>query len=161
MGLKEPKVLQIRQAKKCEICDLVDLDDVCFDTYYYENTKFGKLEFQDYFHCKKSMLLVAVHGVHISGYVAGRVRTSQGQLIAHLDSIAVSPIVQQKGIGSQLLHQFIQEAKQRTCKMVMLEVAQANNAGLRFFAEHGFQKNRDLPAYYGRGLDGVLMGLSI
>jgi ribosomal protein S18 acetylase RimI-like enzyme len=160
MGLKKPKVLQIRQAQKSEIYDLVNLDDKCFDTYYYENTKFSKLEFQDYFLCKKSMLLVAIRGVHIRGYVAGRVRTSQGQLIAHLDSIAVSPTVQHKGIGSQLLHQFIQEAKQHTCKMVMLEVAQANKAGLRFFAKHGFLKIHDLPGYYGSDLDGVLMKLS-
>jgi len=66
-----------------------------------------------------------------------------------------------KGIGSQLLHLFIQEAKQQTCKMVMLEVAMANKEGLRFFSKRGFREIADLPEYYGRGLDGVLMGLSI
>jgi len=45
--------------------------------------------------------------------------------------------------------------------MVMLEVATANKEGLYFFSTRGFLKIRDLPGYYGRGLDGVLMGLSI
>jgi len=41
-------MFQIRQADECDIRDLVDLDDECFDTYYYEKTKFSKSDFQDY-----------------------------------------------------------------------------------------------------------------
>ena len=154
-------MLQIRQANKSDIPDLVDLDDECFDTYYYRKTKFSELNFQDYLSCNKSILLVAVHDCGLVGYVAGTVRTSGVRLIAHLDSIAVSSIARRKGVGSQLLHLFIQEAKQRTCMKVMLEVATANEEGLRFFSKRGFLKNRDLPRYYGRGLDGVSMRLSI
>jgi len=154
-------VFQIRQANKCDIPDLVDLDNECFNTYYYEKTKFNKLNFQNYLYRKKSVLLVAVRDSRLVGYVAGKVRTSRVQSIAYLDSIAVSPIARQKGTGSQLLHLFIQEVKRQVCKMVMLEVATANKEGLRFFSKRGFLKIRDLPGYYGRGLDGVLMALSI
>ena len=159
--LRDYKLLQIRQAEKCDIHDLVDLDDECFDTYYYEKTKFSKLDFQDYFCCKKSILLVAVHEYRLVGYVAGTVRSSGLRSIAHLDSIAVSSIARQKGIGSQLLDIFIQYAKRRACEMVILEVATANKAGLRFFSKRGFLKIRDLPQYYGRGLDGLLMERNI
>ena len=162
-------MLQIRQANKCDILDLVDLDDECFDTYYYEKTKFSKLDFKNYLCRKKSVLLVAVRDSRLVGYVAGTVHTSRVRSIAQLDSIAVSPIARQKGIGSQLLHLFIQEAGRRACKMIMLEVAVANKEGIRFFSKRGFLKIRDLPGYYGRGLgsrragslDGVLMGLSV
>ena len=154
-------MLQIRQAEKCDIHDLVDLDDKCFDTYYYEKTKFSKLDFQDYFCCKKSILLVAVCDYRLVGYVAGTIRSSRLRSTAHLDSIAVSSIARQKGIGSQLLDIFIQYAKRRACEMIMLEVAKANKDGLRFFSKRGFLKIRDLPRYYGRGLDGVLMELNI
>lgn len=154
-------MLQIKQANKCDIPDLVDLDDECFGTYYYKRTKFSKLDFQDYLCCKKSILLVAVRDSRLVGYVAGTVRTSRAPSIAHLDSIAVSSIARQKGVGSQLLHLFIEEAKRQACKMVMLEVAVANKEGLRFFSKRGFLEIRDLPRYYGRGLDGVLMGRSI
>jgi len=90
-------VLQIRQADNCDIHGLVDLDDECFDTYYYEKTKFGKLDFQDYLRCKKSILLVAIIEARLVGYVAGTVRASQGRSIAHLDSIAVSSTARQRG----------------------------------------------------------------
>jgi len=154
-------VFQIRQADECDIRDLVDLDYECFDTYYYEKTKFSKSDFQDYLRWKKSVLLVAVLDSRIIGYIAGTVRASRAQSTAHLDSIAVSSIDRRKGIGSQLLHLFIQEAKKQDCKMVMLEVAMANKEGLRFFSKRGFWEIADLPEYYGRGLDGILMGLGI
>lgn len=154
-------MFQIRQANKCDIPDLVDLDDECFDTYYYEKTKFNKFNFQNYLLRKKSILLVAVSDSCLVGYVAGKVRTSQVQPIAHLDSIAVSSIERQKGTGSQLLNLFIQKVKRQACKVVILEVATANKEGLRFFSNHGFLKVHDLPGYYGRGLNGVLMALSI
>jgi len=154
-------VLQIRQAKESDIHGLVALDDECFSTYYYEKTRFSKSDFQAYLCCKKSILLVATRNSRLLAYVAGTVRTSKLRLIAHIDSIAVSSIARRKGIASQLLHLFIQEAKQRACSTVLLEVAKANKEGLDFFSNRGFRKIADIPEYYGRGLDGILMGLSI
>jgi hypothetical protein len=43
----------------------------------------------------------------------------------------------------------------------LLEVAIANKEGLDFFSKRGCQGIGDLPEYYGRALDGVLMQLSI
>lgn len=154
-------MLQIRQANKGDIFKLVDLDDKCFDTYYYQSTKFSKLDFQHYLRCKNSILLVAVRDLRLVGYIAGTVRTSRARSIAHLDSIAVSTTARQKGVGTQVLNLFIQEVKLRDCKMITLEVATANTEGLSFFSKRGFRKICDLPGYYGRGLDGVLMGMSI
>jgi len=154
-------VFEIRQADKSDIPDLVELDDAYFDTYYYKKTKFSKSDFQAYLRCRKSIFLVAVFGAHIGGYVAGRVRTSQGRLISHLDSIAVSSVERRQGIGGNLLQLFIQEAKRRACIMVLLEVAKANEEGRDFFSKRGFRKIADLPEYYGRDLDGELMELSV
>jgi len=84
-------MFEIRQAEKSDIPDLVELDDECFDVYYYENTKFSKSDFEVYFRLRKPILLVAIDKLHLVGYVAGRVRSVKGHIIAHLDSIAVSP----------------------------------------------------------------------
>lgn len=155
------KVLQIRQAEESDICNLVDLDNECFDTYYYKKTKFSKSDFQAYLCFKKSILLVAVRDSRLVGYIAGIVRTSQVRSIAHLDSIAISSTARREGIGSRLLHLLIQEVKLQACLMVLLEVAKANKEGLSFFSKHGFRKIADLQGYYGWDLDGVLMQLSI
>jgi ribosomal protein S18 acetylase RimI-like enzyme len=154
-------VLQIRQAEESDIYDLVDLDNECFDTYYYKKTKFSKSDFQAYLCGKKSILLVAFRDSRLVAYVAGTLRTSRVRSIARLDSIAVSSTARRKRVGSQLLHLFIQEAKQQACLMVLLEVAKANKQGLDFFSKRGFRKIADLPEYYGWDLDGVLMQLSI
>jgi ribosomal-protein-alanine N-acetyltransferase len=154
-------VLEIRQANESYIRDLVDLDNECFDTYYYEKTKFSESDFEAYLCCKKSLLLVAVRDSCLVGYVAGTIRTSRIPSIAHLDSIAVSSTARNKGVGGRLLDLFIQGAKEQACQIVLLEVAEANKEGLDFFSKRGFQRISDLPEYYGRGLDGVLMQLSI
>ena len=154
-------MLEIRQANESDIRDLADLDNECFDTYYYEKTKFSELDFQAYLCRKKSLLLVAVRDSRLVGYVAGTMHTSRFRFIAHLDSIAVSSTERNKGIGSRLLDLFIKEARQRACTIVLLEVVEANKEGLDFFSKRGFQRIDDLPKYYGRGLDGVLMQLSI
>jgi ribosomal-protein-alanine N-acetyltransferase len=158
---KDHKVLEIRQANESDIRDLADLDNECFDTYYYERTKFSESDFKAYFCCKKSLLLVAVRNICLVGYIAGTMSTSRFRSIAHLDSIAVSSTERNKGIGSRLLDLFIEEAKQRDCTIVLLEVAEANKEGLDFFSKCGFQKIDDLPEYYGKDLSGVLMQLSI
>jgi len=154
-------LLEIRQANKCDICDLADLDDECFDTYYYEKTKFTESDFQSYLYRRKSFLLVAVRDTYLVGYVAGIMCTSRFRSVAHLDSIAVSSKERNKGIGSRLLDLFIQGAKQRACQIVLLEVAEDNKKGLDFFSQRGFQKIADLPEYYGKDLDGVLMELRV
>jgi len=154
-------VLEIRKANESDIRDLADLDNECFDTYYYKKTKFSESDFQAYLCHRKSILLVAVRDSCLVGYVAGTLRTSRFRSIAHLDSIAVSSTARNEGVGGRLLDLFIQGAKQQACQIVLLEVAEANKEGLDFFSKRGFQRIGDLPEYYGRGLDGVLMQQSI
>ena len=154
-------MLEIRQADKCDIRDLAELDDDCFDTYYYKKTKFTESDFHAYLCRRDSLLLVAVRDSCLVGYVAGTMRTSRFRSIAHLDSIAVLSTERNKGIGSRLLDLFIQGTKQLACQIVLLEVAEANKKGLDFFSKRGFQKITVLPEYYGRSLDGVLMELRV
>lgn len=154
-------MLEIRQANESDILDLVDLDNECFDTYYYKNTKFSESDFQAYLYHRKSIVLVAVRDSCLIGYVAGILRKLRLLSIAHLDSIAVSSTARNEGIGARLLNLFIQGAKEQSCQIVLLEVAKANKEGLDFFLKRGFQRISNLPEYYGAGLDGVLMQLSI
>ena len=154
-------MLEIRKANKSDIRDLANLDNECFDTYYYKKTKFSGSDFQAYLYHRKSILLVAVRNSCLIGYVAGTLRSLQFRPIAHLDSIAVSSTARNKGVGGHLLDLFIKGAKEQACQIVLLEVAEANKGGLDFFSKRDFQKISDLSEYYGIGLDGILMQLSI
>ena len=154
-------MLEIRQGHESDIRDLADLDNECFDTYYYKKTKFSELNFQAYLRNRNSILLVAIRKSCLVGYVAGTLAKLRLQSIAHLDSIAVSSTARNEGIGDRLLNFFIQRAKEQDCQIVLLEVAEANKEGSNFFSKRGFKRISDLPEYYGRGLDGILMQLII
>jgi len=157
---KEQKALRIRVPNERDICELVFLENECFDTYYRRH-RFSKAHFARYLENNQTIFLVAILNLSIIGYVAGSVRVSRFQSLARLDSIAISPPSRKRGIGSQLMKCFIEEAQQRACTTVVLEVAVANKNGVLFFTKQGFEKIRALPAYYGEGLDGILMKLYI
>ena len=157
---KELKALRIRRASKFDTCELVSLENECFDTYYRQH-RFSKAHFTYYLQNNQAIFLVAILNSCITGYVAGSVEATRFQSLAHLDSIAVSPLHQRRGIGSQLMKCFFEDAKQQACTSVILEVAVANKNGVLFFTNEGFEKIRMLRGYYGEGFDGILMRLDL
>jgi ribosomal protein S18 acetylase RimI-like enzyme len=154
-------VPEIRWADEQDIRDLLTIEEECFSVEYYGQYKFDESDFQAYLRDTRRILLVGVLDAHAIGYVAGYIAFSRTQGLAHVDSIGVRPKAQNKGVGSLLLRRFIEEAQHRHCKVVVLEVATANEDGLAFFAKHEFREIRKLPDYYGRGLDAVLMIVDI
>jgi len=150
----------IRGGNEADIDDLLVIEDECFSIYYYGQYKFGVEEFLYYSYGSNCILLVAVANEHVVGYTGCVVRPRAGRL-AHIDSIAVLPKHQNRGIGHRLLQELIQEARQRRCKGLILEVAAPNEAGIAFFKSRGFRDVRKLPNYYGRNLDGILMTAEI
>ncbi len=151
--------LQIRDAREQDISDVAALEKSCFDTYYYRNHRFSELQLTDYLRSKRAIFLVATRKTTLIGYIAGLIRGSGSELSVRVETIAVSPGLREKGVGSRLLRRFIHDGKLRGCKSIALQVATANKSGIHFFAKLGFRKIRRLPAYYGKGVDGILMKL--
>lgn len=150
-------MVQIRRGNEADIDDLLVIEDECFSIYYYGQYKFGVAEFLYYLYGPNCTLLVAAPNGHVVGYTAAVVRRPRTGAILHIDSIAVLPAHRNQRIGNQLLQTLIEQARQRRCKMLVLEVATPNEAGIAFFKSHGFREVRKLPNYYGHSLDGILM----
>jgi ribosomal protein S18 acetylase RimI-like enzyme len=150
-------MVQIRRGNDADIDDLLVIEDECFSIYYYGQYKFGPDEFLYYLHGPNSILQVASPNGHIVGYSAAVVRRPRTGALLHIDSIGVLPDHRNRGIGHQLLQTLIDEARHRHCRIVVLEVATPNEAGIAFFKSHGFHQVRKLPNYYGQALDGILM----
>jgi ribosomal-protein-alanine N-acetyltransferase len=93
--------------------------------------------------------------------VAGSVVGYAGLMVvgpeADVQTIAVSPDHRGAGLGAALLSQLIDEAKQRQCSQVMLEVAADNAAARRLYSRHGFEPLAKRSNYYGRGRDALVM----
>jgi ribosomal protein S18 acetylase RimI-like enzyme len=150
-------VVQIRRGNEADIDDLLVIEDECFSIYYYGQYKFGIDEFLYYLYGPNCILLVAAPNGKVVGYTAAVVRRPRTGALLHIDSIGVLPEHRNQGLGSQLLRALTEEARQRRCKTLVLEVATPNEASIAFFKSHGFREVRKLPNYYGRALDGILM----
>lgn len=158
--MSRTEMLEIRRVREQDLDALVALENECFNTYYREH-RFSREDFSDYLSREKTMLLAGISQFSIIGYAAGHVSTARSQTLARLDSLAVLPPERNKGFGHQLMQKFIEEAKERMCTKIMIEVACVNENGISFFSKMGFQRIRRLPSYYGEEQDGLLMKLEI
>jgi len=160
IGEQEPNPIVIRPAEAGDIEALLVVEQQCFNVYYYAFYTFDRKDFEFYLDDPETLFLAATLDGRLVGYVLGPVETWRSPPAAHIDSIAVLPPMQRRGVGSRLIESFLQEVRRIGGEMVTLEVSPANEAGLAFFARYGFGKVHRLRNYYGKGLHGILMATS-
>lgn len=154
-------MVQVRPAESSDIDALLVVERQCFNVPYYGRYMLGQRDFTFYLEDSDGIFLVTVLDTRPVGYILGPADTRREPPIAHIDSIAVLPAEQKKGIGSRLLRSFLRQARRRGCRQVTLEVSTANEVGRAFFSNHDFRTARTLPNYYGRGFHGLLMTTGI
>ncbi len=147
----------IRPARASDIDALLIIERQCFNVSYYAFYTFDRRDFEYYLDDPGCLFLAAVLDDRIVGYVLGPIEEWREPPAAHIDSIAVLPEMQHKGIGNRLLQSFMQQVCDHGCEIVALEVSPANEAGMAFFARHNFRKVHRLRNYYGKGLHGLLL----
>ena len=140
---------------------LLAIERQCFNVYYYDFYMLDRRDFEFYLGDADSLFLTAVRDDRVVGYILGPVDLWRDPPRAHIDSIAVLPEAQRVGIGSLLLRSFTDAGRRRGCLRVTLEVSTLNDRALAFFRQHGFRGIRELPEYYGKGLDGLFMALEL
>lgn len=145
----------IRRPTEADLRALFDLEQACFLDYYAPH-RFMQVHFKTYVRNERALCFVAMRRGSLLGYVAGLVGRGRAPR-ARLDSLAVDPRHQGRGVGSRLLRRFLTEARRQGCGGVTLEVAIANDRALRFFDERGFCGTSRLPGYYTPRHDGLRM----
>lgn len=76
---------------------------------------------------------------------------------ADVQTIAVAPRAQGRGVGGALLDALLAEAAGRGCTQVFLEVRRDNPAAIALYASRGFERTGVRRDYYGAGQDAVMM----
>jgi ribosomal-protein-alanine N-acetyltransferase len=76
---------------------------------------------------------------------------------ADVQTVAVSPDVQGRGIGRLLLHGLLRTARDRGCRQVFLEVRSDNIPAIALYENEGFVTNGRRKDYYGFGVDALTM----
>ena len=101
--------------------------------------------------------VVAEHAGRIVGY-AGLMCIDP---IADVQTIAVAPEQEGKGIGSALLGELIRESRLRHAEDVLLEVRADNPRAQQLYLRFGFEQIHVRPRYYRDGVDALIMRLRL
>ena len=80
------------------------------------------------------------------------VSTALGGRVALLEDVVVSPKARGLGVGSKLINQSIEFAKEKGCKRITLLTDHDNEGSHRFYQRHGF--TRSSMVVFRRSLDG-------
>lgn len=81
--------------------------------------------------------------------------------IADVQTIAVVPEHEGKGIGSALLTELIRESRRRHAEDVLLEVRADNPRAQQLYRRFGFEQIHVRPRYYRDGVDALIMRLQL
>ncbi len=81
--------------------------------------------------------------------------------IADIQTIAVVPEQEGRGIGSALLIELIRESRRRHAADVLLEVRADNPRAQQLYLRFGFEQIHIRPRYYRDGVDALIMRLQL
>ncbi len=99
--------------------------------------------------------VVAVDGERIIGYAGAFLLAPDSDV----QTIAVSPRDQGRGVGAVLLTWLIEQAVARDCRQMLLEVRSDNVPAIAMYERFGFERISVRRDYYERGIDAVIMRL--
>ena len=76
---------------------------------------------------------------------------------AFVQTMAVAPAAQGRGLGARLLAELLAEAERRRQRVVSLEVRADNEPAQRLYARHGFARTGVRRGYYPGGVDALVL----
>jgi len=76
---------------------------------------------------------------------------------ADVQTIAVAPRSQGRGLGRELLDALVVEAERRGCTQLFLEVRVGNASALALYESAGFEHQARRRDYYGEGIDALVL----
>ena len=80
---------------------------------------------------------------------------------ADIQTVAVAPDAQGRGIGRLLLRSLLDTARSRGSSRVFLEVRSDNASAIAMYLAHGFEQLNVRRDYYAQGVDAVVMRLMV
>jgi len=148
--LKTEQVTDIRLAQNEDLAELLAIENRCFTS--------DKLSRRSFKHFIKTgpheLWVVTLNGVLI-GYSLVLYRT--GTSLARLYSIVLLPEARGKGVAAQCLKHTEQQAANRHCVYMRLEVNQQNQAAIKLYQSFGYKTIGELHGYYDDGSDAFKM----
>lgn len=139
----------IRKACPGDLSALLELEQASFSS-----DLLSRRRLRHWIGADNGILLVAVGA---SGTVLGSclVITRCNSRKARLYSIATAANARGRGLGAALLREAEQQARNRDCTQMFLEVAEDNRAALALYQREGYTQTGFLPHFYEDGRDAL------
>jgi ribosomal-protein-alanine N-acetyltransferase len=99
---------------------------------------------EEFTNSPSGLALVSDVGGEISGFLVGRQVGEEAEIL----NLGIARARRRRGDGGALLKAALDEFVARRVSRVFLEVRESNEAGIAFYAKHGFAKTGRRPAYY-------------
>ena len=128
----------IQNAEKKHLAQLENLEKLCFSMPWTREQLESQLPDAQH------VFLVAVDGESVLGYVGMMFVLDEG----YISNVAVSPEARCCGIGDALIAELLLRAEEKALSFVTLEVRESNEAAIRLYQKHGFQKVGLRKKYY-------------
>ncbi|WP_198525650.1 GNAT family N-acetyltransferase/peptidase C39 family protein [Thiomicrorhabdus sp. Kp2] len=140
----------IRLANKEDLTALLEIENGCFTT-----DKLSRRSFKHFIKNGAHQLWLFTLNGQVIGYSLLLYRT--GTSLARLYSIVLVPEARGKGYASEILKHAEQQAAERLCVYMRLEVNQQNQAAIKLYQSFGYKTIGELPGYYEDGGDAFKM----
>ncbi len=123
----------ISRAHPEDVPDLVEIQTECELSPWTSEGYRSELERPD------SVILIArdTDGRRV-GFIVGRVVDNPGKPEAEIYNIGIRPPFQHRGIGTQLLSEFLDLCRKQGVTAIWLEVRVSNLGAIAFYGAHGF-----------------------
>ena len=128
----------IQNAEKKHLAQLENLEKLCFSMPWTREQLESQLPDAQH------VFLVAVDGESVLGYVGMMFVLDEG----YISNVAGSPEARRCGIGDALIAELLLRAEEKALSFVTLEVRESNEAAIRLYQKHGFQKVGLRKKYY-------------
>lgn len=138
MRISEPL---LRRGSVRDIEEIRKIEDRAFGKHAYD---YPSLKYM--LEIANSVTVVAVSEDRVVGYASVYFR--KNSKISHLESIAVDPDFQGRGLGKTLLDEVEKVSMDMNCTLIVLETFERNSAALRLYERSGYVEREVVPDYY-------------
>ncbi|MGA2913014.1 MAG: GNAT family N-acetyltransferase [Methanoregula sp.] len=106
--------------------------------------------------CKETFLVAVIDDSEPVGFTVGT-RVQHNVREAWILRMGVRDDQRRKGIGSALLKSVTGALQTGHARTIRLSVSPKNQLAIRLYEVHGFDQEKIIPAYFGRGEDRIIM----
>lgn len=142
----------IREMREEDVPSVSEIEGLSF------SQPWSKTSFLSEIHKSRSISRVAVLDSAVVGYICAELVTDEG----HILNLGVHPDYRRKGISTALVASVIEVLRQRSCRVLFLEVRASNHAARRLYERFGFSVVGERKNYYVSPVeDAVIMTLEL